>query len=261
MIAASTLVSAIAEARCAITQAKLAPDEALVSRAGLPALYDPSLDASTDTVLRSLIKHTVDFSYKKQFAADDALEQVRRFWARVLSRAGVDSAARESVLQAYLFFFWNRVRSHSGDEPIAYDEGFIPQVRETWESDSNFCIRLVSRAEKDAPVDILAREGTTVYLIEVKYGDVDDRAIGQLLRYFERMRHLCNSVDHLCDLRSVVPVLVAKGFPPSNWSSLPTSMRELIRVYFYAVEDDFLMLRDGRRTLQNQLKGDRRYFF
>lgn len=255
------MLTSIADRRCVISQAPLASDEVFISRRAVPVFYDVNSDASADAVLETLVQATIELAYQPSFRDAQAREPVRRFWVRMLDRAAIDSARREQLLHAYLYLFSDRPMVESGDDPLAYEEGFIPQNDATWDKDSNFCNRLVSRVRKEAPVDILARDGTRVLMIEVKYAAVDDRALGQMMRYFESIRRLMNTVDHLCDLRTLVPVFVAQTFPPAHWDALPSSFRELVRVYYYRIEMDELVLRDGRRGLQAQLRQSRSHRF
>lgn len=264
MIGAATLLERVAHRRCVINATELNSDELLVSRAVAPYLYDfsPVTEESEELVNAVLDSSLTAIPILSKSGSVDVLEAIRRFWARVLARHTVSKTAREDIVHAYVFYFWAKIWEHSEQEPFVLEEAYIPQRRETWDVDSLFCEKLAPRFLSEAPVDVVALANKTVYLIEVKYGSADDRAVGQLLRYFESGRSLTTRVTHLCDLRKVVPVLVVRDFPKENWVSLPTSLRELIQVYYFDVDaSDRLIFRDGREQLRAQLRGDRRYSY
>jgi hypothetical protein len=261
MISTSSLQTAIEENRCAISRVHLTPTEVLVSYRSIPELYESSTDVAQCVLLHQLIDASLNLAFTTAFRSEMCREQVRRFWVKVLGRVSSDAKSYERILHRYLYHFWDHVIERSEEPTLLLEESYIPQEKLTWSPESNFCHRLMPRVQRDAPVDILGRDGTTVLLIEIKYGEVDDRALGQILRYFETIRFHCNTADHLCDLRTVVPVIISTSFPPSHWVTLPSSLRELMRLYYYSIDRNDLVLRDGRRGLQAQLRGSRRYNF
>ena len=261
MIARGTLLERLESGRCLIDGKVLEPGDVVVSGRVAPHLYSlaspvqngPLVEEAVDAVLEALA------SPKSVNGAMRSL--MRKFLARNLGRAELAENSREKIVHKYLFHFWRDVWEDSDCTPITLDEGCIPQDGRTWEGESPFFRRLVPRFNAEAPVDILALSEPTIYLVEVKYGGVDDRAIGQLLRYFETARFLCTVVDHLCDIRHVVPVLIARDCSEQFWVSLSPSFRELIRVYYYRVEEDRLVLVDGRKQLRARMAGKKRYSF
>lgn len=263
MIAASILLDRIESRRCVIDATGLGADDVLVGRRAAPYLYDFAAKPDAEAVVDSVIDSTLTaMPTLAKTAGPTALREIQRFWARVLSRHAVSKSAREDVVHAYVFYFWNELRSDPQVSLFDIEESYIPQQRLTWGVDSPFSERLASRFEREAPVDIVARDGTVLYAIEVKYDTADDRCVGQLLRYFEVARHLATNVEHFCDIRAVVPVLIAREFPKENWVSLSPAFRELLQVFTFDVDsEDRMFLRDGRVQLRAALKGNRRYSY
>ncbi len=261
MIPESTFVERAESRRCVIDGTTLATGEAVISTHAAPHLYDPAAAVLDQHVLDDVISASLRVLQSSLAIPTEVRSDIRKFWARILWRREASDACREDVIHNYLYYFWSEVWEDSDCDAFALDEKYIPQGAFTWDPDSPFCQRLGGRFRKDAPVDIVGRSGRTVFLIEVKYDDVDDRAIGQLLRYFEAGRFLCNHVDHLCDLRWVVPVVVARDFPEPQWVALSPPLRELLRVYFFRAEEDRVVLMDGRRQLRAKIAGSRRFSF
>jgi hypothetical protein len=261
MISEGTFLERLEARRCIVQGTELLPDEVVVSRNVAPHIYGAARTRSDETGLVQAIATSLNIigALGSRPRIDEGVRaEIRRFWARVLSNADASSSAREDVIHAYLYHFWDDLWEDTDCERLSLEERYIPKDEKTWDRDSNFCVRLAGKFRARADVDIVARSGTTVYLIEVKFEDVDDRAVGQLLRYFDQGRYLSTHTDHLCDLRRVIPVMVARVFPDQFWTALPTSFRELMRIYFWKIENDRVVLSDARKQIRARMQGLKR---
>lgn len=262
MINSDQLVDAIQARECVVSRKSLRSGEVFASSESLPELYD-TFARTSGPLLSQLLKASMRLGFERPEALEspDVENAIRTFWSRVLSRSSEDDEAREDVLQAYLYFWASDPACRGDSEYPVLEECYIPQNSATWDNDSVFCKQLVGRVAKTAAVDMVGHGTRELYLVEVKYDSVDDRAVGQSLRYFQHFRQLRTTVDHLCDLRRVVPVIVAKSFPDEQWKALSPAMRELVRVCFFEIEEDRVVLRDGKQALLSRLRGSKQSAF
>ncbi len=160
--------------------------------------------------------------------------------------------AKEEFLHFYLFQFWNTV--WTGDiAELPLGERYMEL--ESSAPRTTFAERFLPRLRKEeAWVDIVGLSEPILYLVEIKHGELDDRGVGQILRYFATARKICDTVNHLCDIRNIVPVIIAGGMSLSTFESMPLYFRELSRILFFKVDENKVKLIDGKRRLLNQAR-------
>jgi hypothetical protein len=247
------VIRALRQHRCVRTLKELAPDESLVSRGAFPSLYDGSNDDSQAAYLESLFRAIPDVL--AQTSEPELRERVRHFMGMVIDNRHL---ATEWHLHAYLFNFWDEAWVHADEAiPLAelYCEGNAGETR-TQFADAFLPGFTRARAYPDILGIGAGRHARELVVVEVKLDDIDDRAVGQILRYYSLGRRLCDRTHHGCDIRRVTPVLVARRFSLSFWETLPPYFRELLRICSFSVEPKTRRVRlvDARRSIDTQLR-------
>jgi hypothetical protein len=165
--------------------------------------------------------------------------------------------ACEWYVHLYLFHFWNDCWAHD-DEKLELSERYS-QGRSNG-SNTLFATKLLPRlGEADAYPDIVGPGGPhrrDLMIVEIKFDDLDDRAVGQILRYYSIARNACDRTWHGCDIRRIVPVLVVTKTRHTFWNAIPAHIREFIHIYSYRVDPigRRLLLTDARRALDTQTR-------
>jgi hypothetical protein len=255
MLTTDLVVSAILESKCVRTRAPLAADELVLSRRAFPALYAGQSDGTEALFLRE-IERALPAVLKAPGLPMTGRETIRSFMAFVIAQS---TMFREEFVHRYLFEFWDTLWKDPDDAIVLFEkyfkgdaaggatpfvQGILPKIR-----------------TRDAATDIVGLGGTaarTLYVIEVKLGELDDRALGQILRYYRLGRSACDMYHHGCDIREVVPVVIAKQVSLEAWDAIPQFFRELLRLYYYRTEQGRVVLVDARRALQSMTR-DRLY--
>jgi hypothetical protein len=256
MLPEGLLLSALEARKCVRTRTQLAEDECLVSRAAFPALYASTWDASEDAYLKELSRGIAVVLTRTDLAIQ-IRDEIQRFMALVIDSGEM---YREEFVHRYVFEFWDTLWEHPEDAlPLAerYFKG------NPLGATSPFATGVLPRLRTpDAEVDIVALGGAarthSLFAIEIKLGELDDRAIGQILRYYRVSRDACDRYYHGCDIREVVPMLVVKSASLAIWDAIPQYFREILRLYSYRVVKGRVVLSDTRRKLQ-ALARDRLY--
>jgi hypothetical protein len=257
MLKPDLLVSAIIESRCVRTRLPLAPDEFLVSRSAFPALYAGKHDRAEDKYLRE-ISRTIASVLSGSAASAAMRGTIRDFMTFVIDSGEM---YREEFIHRYVFEFWDTLWDEPEDAIVLterYFKGNTSNVVNTTQFSLGF-VPYIRTSE--AEIDIVGLGGAsnrTVYLIEIKLDDADDRALGQILRYYRLARDACDQRYHGCDIRQVRPVLIVKQMSLAAWDAVPQYFRELLSVYLYRVRSGRVVLLDAKRILQSQLR-DRLY--
>lgn len=106
-------------------------------------------------------------------------------------------------------------------------------------------------------IAISSEPSPILYVIEIKNEGIDDRALGQILRYYQVVRNICDRSVTRCNARRVTPVLVV---PPTDglsfWDSVPFHFREVVEIYFWRSNSDgSIELVDGKACLRRMARG------
>jgi hypothetical protein len=256
MLGADLLLSALLEGRCIRTRAPLLASERHVSRRAFPALYAGKRDGSEEAYLRE-ISRTIPLVLARPDVTAVARESIRDFMTFVIESGEM---YREEFVHRYVFEFWDTLWEEPHDA-ISLSERYFKGNPANL-ADTQFSKQFLPRVRTaEAEVDVVALGGAanrTLFLIEVKLGELDDRAVGQILRYYKLGRDACDLHYHGCDVREVVPVLIVREVPLAIWDAVPQYFREVLRMYLYRVREGRVVLSDARRILQSQVR-DRLY--
>ena len=240
----------IAEQKCLRSARILQEGEHLVSRRAFPSLYAGSYDQGEADFVRYI--HEV---FPKLFTIGDheLRGRLRRFMQLVLRNGRVHN---EDFLHRFLFEFWADVCGSSGTQFTLGEKYFKGQNASGETAFTKNVVKRVYRGAENIP-DIMAFSGASdriVYIIEIKNEVLDDRALGQILRYYQVTRSICDRIATHWYVSKVVPVLVVPDGNRSFWDSLPFHFREVIEiVYWKSAADGSVELHDGKRALREMV--------
>ncbi len=167
----------------------------------------------------------------------------------------------EEFLHRYLFHFWDDAwLSHHG--AVAIREKFFKC--NVSDSASRFGRSLVGRVYNRGEhiPDIIGIAGDSderIYVIEIKNEPLDDRALGQILRYYQVVRNACDRDALYGNVKRVVPVLIVPDGGISFWDSVPFHFREVLEILYWRLNSiGDVVLVDGKSVLR-RISGGRRF--
>jgi hypothetical protein len=255
MITEDQIIENVSRGRCVRSGRILAGGEFILSKKEFPGLYDGEIcDKEREYI--GYVLEAVEAIVSMNRCSIEEREVLRCFLTLVLSCASV----QERTLQVYLSSFWNEI---PGTEQIRLSESYrearadkpgTPFAREVLPRIRSFGERT------DAWIDIVGlggRNSSELFLIEVKRGELDDRAVGQILRYYHATRLVCDREQPASIyIQRITPVLVVRGSKLDFWTALPIHFRELLYIFFYeASRNGEFRLRDGRLSLEREARG------
>lgn len=252
LISPDAIVRALGTNRCLRSQRPLDPGEVLLSRLAFPALYGKRQDDGERRYIDAIFKATN--RVLRDAALTNFRETIRRFMGFVIHQ---QSFACEWYVHTYLFNFWDEVWQFP-EEKFLLEERYCEGDGDS--STTPFATKLMPMlGEADAYPDIIGlggSHGRELGIVEVKLDELDDRAVGQILRYYSIARNACDRAWHGCDIRRIVPILVVARVRLAFWEAIPLYFREFLRIISYRVEPNGfrLLLVDARRALDTQMR-------
>jgi hypothetical protein len=241
----------IGKNKCLKTSKFLDEADFLISRTAFPKLYSGSADRSE----ADFIKYIHDVLPALFVRADRELRSALRAFMQVVLKNG--RMHNEEFLHRFLFEFWTDLCDSS--VPFVLDEKYFKGQRIGDETEfSRNVVQRVYQHGEHIP-DILGFSGgdeKCVYIVEIKNEKLDDRALGQILRYYQVVRRICDRLAKQWYVRRVVPLLVVPDGHRSFWQSMPFYFREVVEiVYWKAGAEGTVELHDGKRRLREMVSG------
>lgn len=236
---------ALEQNRCVLSRAPLQADECVLGRARVPSLYAGRLSGADKSQLRDLVQVLVAYADDTKTlvqGSTDVAFRLQAFFGKCIAHA---DAGDESFLHAYFFLFWDKIRS---EVSLGRELHLAPR----WGS-KEFRGPLSANisADEKAVADCLVRAGVeidlysydarseTLALIELKRGESDDRAVGQLLRYYQAVWKLLPlSEFRKLNVNYVWPILVVSRIKEEHLQALPVHFRGLLDVLTFASRGD-----------------------
>jgi hypothetical protein len=257
MLSEVLLLQLMRQRKCVKTRQALGIGEAVLSRASCPRLYSGEYSEDESRFVE-IVFQAVQACIPQM--TDDDRKQLKQFMEIVLRNGRIH---REDFLHRYLFEFWQEVCEI--EEWRRLDQRFF-KCQETTEC-SDFSRRLLGliRGQAQHFPDIVALSGQgaiNVTIVEVKNEPLDDRALGQILRYYQVTRSACDRLMTLRQTRRVCPILVVPDGDLRQgdlrfWDAVPFHFREVLEILFWTVDHTgCVVLRDGKAILR-RLAGER----
>ena len=261
MLTAHHIARCSLERKCVLSLKELEAFEFIASREKARTLYDHSgssnnqdskLVKTIDGSVESVLEELPDEETRNTFLAD-----LKKFMELVLRNG---SYHKEDYVHRYLYQYWNeldRPKHTTANFTASYFKG---RIRDGEQSPIHRVIKKIIGEDKAFP-DIIAinMDMKTLWVIDVKNESLSsrsagDRALGQILRYYQIARHQCD-VGSLTKWR-VVPVLVAKDCDSIFWDSIPTYFREFLELFHWkSHKSGGLSLVDGKDAIKQTIRG------
>jgi hypothetical protein len=249
MITGALLRASLRERRCLRCKVRLTPHEDLVCAKDFPALYGGPPSEDEARYLGYIRKCLPNKDFTVEDLPQGESDEFRRFLLRIVR----SKVLIEEYLHLYVFLFWESL-VWEDCEPIALEEKYYKCNPDG--ADTHFAKNLLPRisSEKGSIFDIAGIGQRLMYVCELKHGVLDDRGVGQTLRYFEHAATITELADHRCDVRGVVPVLIVADADTSQWLAFPRYFRELLRIYYFRTDECCLRLCDGKKRLRSLIR-------
>ncbi|MDB4962517.1 MAG: hypothetical protein JWP01_2516 [Myxococcales bacterium] len=236
---------------CIRTSRPLTDGENLLSHASCGSLYSAGAEVTLrDAEYLGHVLEGVRAALKTE-VSDPERREIGAFLATAFERGVLK---KEEHLHLYLYAAWDEPDLWGDEEPIRLGEKYLEC--DASESSSGFAQNVVMEIRRRGSYfDIVGFSRPShgeLVVVEVKIGDVDDRAVGQMLRYYNLARNLCDHQYHGCDIRRVRPVLIAKGCDMERWLSFPLMFRECMSLFFFRKRKGKLVLVDGKRIIETE---------
>jgi hypothetical protein len=230
----------VADNRCIYSNAALPVSEYLVSRARVPTLYTGSIAANDKQKVKEIVQLFVRNSLKfRQVLAESAQVRlsVRSFFGLCLSH-GEDGD--ESILHAYIFLFWDDVINQVklgrelhlspqwGSKAFGGSVGILA-------GDNELIAEKLTALGVELDLFTWSPKHETLSLIEIKRGECDDRAIGQILRYYQVAWKLLSTREfRLLNVNYIWPILVVSRVRETQLEALPLHFQGLLDILIYS---------------------------
>lgn len=240
-----SILAALQQNRCVLSRAALDADEVVFSRQQVPTLYEARLTTGDKARVRNVVEVLIasaeetSLLLKSNFSVRQVL---RRFFGKCIAHA---EASDEAFLHAYIYLFWDSFRD---EVKLGRPLHLIPR----WGS-TEFGVRTTAGLSSDeaslarqllshgVEVDLYSYDSATetLALVELKRGESDDRAVGQLLRYYQVCWKLLSHPDfRKLNINYVWPVLVLGRMQEVHIQALPLHFRGILDIVVYDVIGD-----------------------
>lgn len=260
LYSASLVLDRVHANRCLTGNELLVVGEYVYCRGCLPSMYADKLSIVDKKKSGELIKSLLEENKAiREVMRESQLvrRRLQSFFTLLLANGG-DSL--EAFIHAHMFLFWEHL-TFSG-AIAGYPRGQLfwmaksPPTGTSHKEVGGAAGSVIDRlSQEGVQIDLAAvdSETETLWLLEIKREDLDDRAVGQMLRYFDRaVRCLPSREFRALDINHVRPVIVLESVDPRLWRSIPLHFRELLEIYAFGkpeTADSSLKLTRVRRQL------------
>lgn len=242
LVRSETIRRRISDFECILSGKLLLPGETLVSRDQFPQLYALTpWDRRSLDILRELVETILDLKSSDDVGTFNSRQHVRMakpFMQLLLSQKDL---VPEYCVHAFIYLYWDEVKYSGAPFPPEGKIYFNSAALNSAVQRNDPYYRLLGRLKEVANVDLIAisEERQHIFLIEVKRGTLDDRAIGQVLRYFnESSKLLTDRIVREFNISYVRPILVLNEVPRAYFEAFPVHFREFLDIYQYETEKD-----------------------
>lgn len=246
MISPDLVSRSLRHDRCLLTGRSLSEGEVLVSEKACPHLYRGEYTNLEADVVWSVFGTLCSLLQEDR---DSFARPIRKFMGIVLRNGQIHN---EEFLHRYLFEFWNDEDAVIGVRPFLNERYFKCQVTDTASRIAKSLVRRVA-ASRNAVPDMLASLGEgwkDIGVVEIKNEPLDDRAVGQIMRYYTLVRAIADREFHSS---SVIPVLVIPDGDMQFWDSIPYYFKEVLKILFWRVtHDGKVELADGKSVFRRK---------
>lgn len=239
LLAFNVVAGAMLENRCVLSRMVLDSAEYVISRARIPTLYSDKLSTDDKAKMKEIVRLLVvnGEEVRRLFSIDAGLRlRVRNFFGLCLSHG---DAGDEAILHAYTFLYWDEIVKEAGfarklhTTPRWGSREFAISSEGLPSSEKQIYDKLVGAGVQ---VDLFTCDADTqtLTLVEIKRGECDDRAVGQLLRYYQLAWKLLSTAEfRRLNLNYIWPVLVVSRMREEQLAAMPLHFRGLLDILVY----------------------------
>lgn len=257
---ASLVLDRVHANRCLTGNESLVVGEYIYCRQCMPSIYSNKLSAADKKKADELIKSLLEDNRTIRESMHDnqvVRQRLQSFFSLLLINGG-DSL--EAFVHAHIFLFWEQLTFSGAIAGRPRGQLFwmakSPPTGTSHREVGGMAGSVIDRLSREGvQIDLAAvdPETETLWLVEIKREGLDDRAVGQMLRYFDRaVRCLPSREFRTLNINHVRPVIVLESVDPHLWRSIPLHFRELLEIYAFGrseTADDSLRLTRVRRQL------------
>jgi hypothetical protein len=255
MINPQLLLQNILDNRCCRGNQPLRNGEHVVSQIEMPGLYEGKLEAKDRAYLKEVFDILEPNEVSNRFFTELRKKgnQIRleSFYLQVMARV---PDLLESVLHQFIYRYWDKLDSTNA---LGFPSSLEVFYKGRGETGTTVEVHLLQKLRKaGCNCDLVGvSEDKCLWLVDVKRDGIDDRAIGQIRRYYELASEILESYEINLSVRLVRPALICREIPVSRFFSLGLPFRDICEIWTYSIERSQLMLHDRRLQLLGQIRG------
>jgi len=237
-----TVKNSLLHNRCLFSQAALNSSEFVVSSTRVPSLYKGPLISTDKSKIREIVKVLVCCGDEVQsmISSDPGMAlRIRSFFGLCIAHG---EQSEEAFLHAYMFLFWGEIAREVDlgrklHNPVFWASKEFGLAAKGLTKEQQAIQERLASCGVEVDLFTLSPEMQTISLIEIKRGECDDRAIGQLLRYYQSVWQLLSHSDfRKLNLNYVWPVLVVHKVRQPQLSALPFHYLGLLDILVYDIQ-------------------------
>ena len=237
LLSANFIKGRLSDGECINCGQKLAPGENGISRDAIPGLYGGKLGQGHKENLGNILSALLENSGEVRGWPSEARFKLKGFLSRAVN---CEPPIDEKFLHAYLYFFWTEVSAQI-DRPELKGDCFFLGRGSVLDGDlstgerSHYLKTLLEKLVKLAQVDLVVvnEHHGCMYIIDVKRESIDDRSVGQMLRYYNAAAEIVYRGDRVLNISYVKPMLFIGSDKAFNATGFPQYFFEIIDVYSF----------------------------
>jgi hypothetical protein len=253
----ASIIERISQGRCVRSSDLLTQEDTLiVSRKELPNLYSGKICPEERDYIRSLMRVLEPSKELTEFKLDCvASRRLEAFYLQLLSVYKTCDSF-EAFLHQFLFRFWNRI-----DHSLAF--GFPSDAQLYYkcvspDSDNlSFLLGRLRRCGCQCDIAAYSKSDSVLWLIDAKRNTPDDRAIGQIKRYYLLATAVIEEEDPRKNIRHIRPALICPTVDVTFFYAMGSPFRDFCELWTYDVLESTVRIKDMRLILLSQIRNNR----
>jgi len=228
-----------------------------LSEKSLPGLYQKRINSEEMVYIKYILDQLLN---KKDDINEWPKEALNNLYEFFVLLNDIQDGNIENSLHLFLYLFWNQIEFEDNRDKIRGEIVYLGSGKVIFTEDLNkekikYSEKIINSGVK---VDLVNFdiENQTLYLIEIKNKQIDDRTVGQILRYYNLITERLLYVNRSININYIKPIIIMFPEYPipwkDQWLSLPVGFRELVEVFFYENQK----LKNKRRSILSLFAND-----
>jgi hypothetical protein len=234
--------------RCVLGQSLLSDGECVFSKKHAPSLYSGRLVSADKSKIRDFVQVLVrKFELTRVLIEEDidVSLQLRKFFGICVS---LSDSSDESFLHSYIYLFWTIIRSEANlgrklhELPKWGSREFGLLGCDCAEGDERSLADKLFKSGVEVDIFSLDSRHETICLIEIKRAEADDRAIGQILRYYQIAWELLSQKEfRRMNINYIWPILIVNRIKAEHLQALPLHFRGLLDILTFSTHSSGIL--------------------